>query len=37
MTTAPQARRRVCIVGGSLGGPFAANLLHRAGWDVTGS
>lgn len=35
MTTAPQARRRVCIVGGSLGGLFAANLLHRAGWDVT--
>lgn len=26
--------RRIIIVGGSLGGLFAANLLHRAGWDV---
>ncbi len=26
--------RRALIVGGSLGGLFAANLLHRAGWDV---
>ncbi|MEN3364747.1 MAG: hypothetical protein V7606_2021 [Burkholderiales bacterium] len=26
--------KRVLIVGGSLGGLFAANLLHRAGWDV---
>lgn len=25
---------RVLIVGGSMGGLFAANLLHRAGWDV---
>jgi 2-polyprenyl-6-methoxyphenol hydroxylase-like FAD-dependent oxidoreductase len=25
---------KVLIVGGSLGGLFAANLLHRAGWDV---
>lgn len=25
---------RVLIIGGSLGGLFAANLLHRAGWDV---
>lgn len=25
---------RVLIVGGSLGGLFAANVLHRAGWDV---
>ena len=26
--------RRALIVGGSLGGLFAANMLHRAGWDV---
>lgn len=26
--------KRVLIIGGSLGGLFAANLLHRAGWDV---
>ncbi|MYM74549.1 FAD-dependent oxidoreductase [Duganella sp. FT134W] len=26
--------KRVTIIGGSLGGLFAANLLHRAGWDV---
>src|SRR5918993_4802890 len=26
--------RRALIAGGSLGGLFAANLLHRAGWDV---
>ncbi len=26
---------RALIVGGSLGGLFAANLLHRAGWDVS--
>ena len=26
--------KRVSIIGGSLGGLFAANLLHRAGWDV---
>jgi 2-polyprenyl-6-methoxyphenol hydroxylase-like FAD-dependent oxidoreductase len=26
--------KRAVIVGGSLGGLFAANLLHRAGWDV---
>jgi len=26
--------RRAVVVGGSLGGLFAANLLHRAGWDV---
>lgn len=25
---------RALIVGGSMGGLFAANLLHRAGWDV---
>jgi len=25
---------RALIIGGSLGGLFAANLLHRAGWDV---
>ncbi len=25
---------RVLVIGGSLGGLFAANLLHRAGWDV---
>lgn len=34
MSTAQQARRSALIVGGSLGGLFAANLLHRAGWDV---
>lgn len=28
------SNRKVIIVGGSLGGLFAANLLHRAGWDV---
>lgn len=26
--------KRISIIGGSLGGLFAANLLHRAGWDV---
>ncbi len=26
--------RRALVAGGSLGGLFAANLLHRAGWDV---
>jgi 2-polyprenyl-6-methoxyphenol hydroxylase-like FAD-dependent oxidoreductase len=26
--------KRAMIIGGSLGGLFAANLLHRAGWDV---
>jgi 2-polyprenyl-6-methoxyphenol hydroxylase-like FAD-dependent oxidoreductase len=26
--------KRVLIIGGSLGGLFAANLLYRAGWDV---
>jgi 2-polyprenyl-6-methoxyphenol hydroxylase-like FAD-dependent oxidoreductase len=26
--------RRATVIGGSLGGLFAANLLHRAGWDV---
>jgi len=28
------SKRSVAIIGGSLGGLFAANLLHRAGWDV---
>lgn len=28
------SKGRVLIVGGSMGGLFAANLLHRAGWDV---
>ncbi|SAL04432.1 monooxygenase, FAD-binding [Caballeronia calidae] len=28
-------RRKAVIVGGSLGGLFAANLLLRSGWDVT--
>jgi 2-polyprenyl-6-methoxyphenol hydroxylase-like FAD-dependent oxidoreductase len=23
------------VIGGSIGGLFAAHLLHRAGWDVT--
>ncbi len=27
-------RRRALIIGGSLGGLFAANLLHGAGWEV---
>ena len=26
--------KRASVIGGSLGGLFAANLLHRAGWDV---
>lgn len=26
--------KRALIIGGSLGGLFAANMLHRAGWDV---
>lgn len=26
---------RAIVIGGSLGGLFAGNLLHRAGWDVT--
>jgi 2-polyprenyl-6-methoxyphenol hydroxylase-like FAD-dependent oxidoreductase len=28
------SRRRVLIVGGSLGGLIAGNLFHRSGWDV---
>lgn len=28
------AKGRVAVIGGSLGGLFAANLLHRAGWEV---
>jgi 2-polyprenyl-6-methoxyphenol hydroxylase-like FAD-dependent oxidoreductase len=32
--TQTSARRRAIIVGGSLGGLFAANLLVRNGWDV---
>lgn len=31
---APHPQRRALVVGGSLGGLFAANLLLRAGWDV---
>jgi 2-polyprenyl-6-methoxyphenol hydroxylase-like FAD-dependent oxidoreductase len=27
-------QRRALVIGGSMGGLFAANLLHRAGWDV---
>ena len=27
-------RRRAIVIGGSVGGLFAANLLHRRGWDV---
>ena len=30
----PQARRTAVIVGGSVAGLFAGNMLHRAGWDV---
>jgi 2-polyprenyl-6-methoxyphenol hydroxylase-like FAD-dependent oxidoreductase len=29
-----RGRPSAIIIGGSLGGLFAANLLHRAGWDV---
>ncbi len=29
------ARRTAIVIGGSLGGLFAANLLHRRGWSVT--
>ena len=31
---APNSGRRAIIIGGSVGGLFAANLLHRRGWDV---
>ncbi len=34
MTGARAARRRAIVVGGSLGGLLAANLLLRSGWDV---
>jgi 2-polyprenyl-6-methoxyphenol hydroxylase-like FAD-dependent oxidoreductase len=34
MNKAGSTRPRVLIVGGSLGGLFAANILHRAGWEV---
>jgi 2-polyprenyl-6-methoxyphenol hydroxylase-like FAD-dependent oxidoreductase len=27
-------QKKAIVIGGSLGGLFAANLLHRAGWDV---
>ena len=33
MPVAPH-RPRALVIGGSLGGLFAANLLHRQGWDV---
>ncbi|HKN41910.1 MAG TPA: NAD(P)-binding protein, partial [Sphingomicrobium sp.] len=29
------ATRRALVIGGSLGGLLAANLLRHAGWDVT--
>lgn len=29
-----EANKSAIVIGGSLGGLFAANLLHRAGWDV---
>ena len=32
--TTPMRARRAVVAGGSLGGLFAANLLHRSGWDV---
>jgi 2-polyprenyl-6-methoxyphenol hydroxylase-like FAD-dependent oxidoreductase len=34
VTTANDTTRRALIVGGSLGGLFAGNLLRRTGWDV---
>ncbi|EAY71856.1 2-polyprenyl-6-methoxyphenol hydroxylase [Burkholderia dolosa AU0158] len=34
MSTRISTNRKVAIVGGSLGGLFAANLLLRNGWDV---
>ena len=33
-TAIPARARRALVIGGSLGGLFAANLLLRAGWDV---
>jgi len=33
-TTPGRDRGRALIIGGSLGGLMAANLLHRSGWDV---
>jgi 2-polyprenyl-6-methoxyphenol hydroxylase-like FAD-dependent oxidoreductase len=34
MAGSSERGRRALVIGGSLGGLFAANLLHRAGWDV---
>lgn len=34
MNTAPHQKPRAIVVGGSLGGLFAANMLQRNGWDV---
>jgi 2-polyprenyl-6-methoxyphenol hydroxylase-like FAD-dependent oxidoreductase len=34
MKNTGSTRPRALIVGGSLGGLFAANMLHRAGWEV---
>lgn len=34
MTSTRPPGRRAIIIGGSVGGLFAANLLHRRGWDV---
>lgn len=34
MSRAPDRKRQAIIIGGSLGGLLAANLLHRSGWAV---
>jgi 2-polyprenyl-6-methoxyphenol hydroxylase-like FAD-dependent oxidoreductase len=34
MSTHPLSHRHALVIGGSLGGLFAGNMLRRAGWDV---
>ncbi|GJG94062.1 FAD binding domain-containing protein [Cupriavidus pauculus] len=34
MTAAHDPRRKAIVIGGSVGGLFAANLLSRSGWDI---
>lgn len=34
MTKTPGIKRRALVIGGSLGGLFAGNMLKKAGWDV---